>query len=245
LRSEIHCPRSLSPGYDRWLGLERDPRDLLITYPKIGADLSRNLAIFFIGNMLRKNTFRSYLAERVGFEFTVGLGAGRPSFVGGVAPRAVQESIDQLDRNNVGCEPRSWKRDDRGHDHFQSWHGRVGRDQGYAQASTAPASTVLGLTQPQTPEQAKDRIELMSRSSNSKRSVGNQPEAGVTGPGRRVTPAQVPEDKSDKAKRRKPRSVPAPGVPVTNERYEWLKEQARTVRMPPSKHQQVDPTRKR
>jgi hypothetical protein len=91
-------------------------------------------------------------------------------------------------------------------------------------------------------------MESMSPSSNSKRPVageGNQPEAGVAGPGKMVTPAQVPEDKSDEAKRRKPRSVPAPGVPVTNEQYEWLKEQARTVRTPPSKHQQVDPARKR
>lgn len=88
-------------------------------------------------------------------------------------------------------------------------------------------------------------MELMSQSSNSKRPVGNQPEAGLAGPGKMVTPTQVPEDKSDEAKRREPRSVPAPGVPVTNEQYERLKEQARTVRMPPSKHQQVDPARKR
>ena len=27
------CLRSLNPGYDRWLGTEPDPHDLLITYP--------------------------------------------------------------------------------------------------------------------------------------------------------------------------------------------------------------------
>jgi hypothetical protein len=43
--------------------------------PKIGADLTRNLAIFFIGNMLRKNTFHSYLAEEAVISEPVSVGS--------------------------------------------------------------------------------------------------------------------------------------------------------------------------
>lgn len=42
-----------------------------------------------------------------------------------------------------------------------------------------------------------------------------------------------------------PRDAPPPGVPVSNERYEWLKQKARVVRTPRSKHQQEDPSGKK
>jgi hypothetical protein len=46
----------------------------------------------------------------------------------------------------------------------------------------------------------------------------------------------------DEVTRGDPRPAPAPGVPVSIEEYESLKRIAKTVRTPPSKHRQEDPS---
>lgn len=90
-------------------------------------------------------------------------------------------------------------------------------------------------------------VESMSPSSGSKRpasTTGGKPKAGVAEPGAPMKPAYVP-DESDEAQMDKPRSAPAPGVPMSEQQYERLKERARVSRTPPSKHRQEDPARKR
>jgi hypothetical protein len=52
------------------------------------------------------------------------------------------------------------------------------------------------------------------------------------------------EEKSSKEDSQRPKAAPAPGVPVSTERYEQLKHRAKTVRTPPSRHAQEDPGRK-
>lgn len=58
-----------------------------------------------------------------------------------------------------------------------------------------------------------------------------------------MDPTLIPDERErDAPARRALRPAPAPGVPVSDERYEWLKEKAKTVRTPPSKHRQEDPS---
>lgn len=79
----------------------------------------------------------------------------------------------------------------------------------------------------------------------SSRSEG-QPKRGIASSGESIDPMLIPDEReSDEASRSEPRPAPAPGVPVSNEQYEWLKRKAKVVRKPPSKHRQEDPSGKR
>jgi hypothetical protein len=70
-----------------------------------------------------------------------------------------------------------------------------------------------------------------------------RPKAGVAGPGKTVDPTRAAEERgSEMEAPDQPRGTPAPGVPVSNERYEWLKRKAKTVRTPRSAHSQEDPS---
>ena len=72
-----------------------------------------------------------------------------------------------------------------------------------------------------------------------------QPETGLAGPGEAIDPMAVPENcEANEANRRQPRSVPAPGVPVSDQEYEHLKEKARVARKRSVKHAQEDPSKK-
>jgi hypothetical protein len=86
------------------------------------------------------------------------------------------------------------------------------------------------------------------RKSGSKRGPGgleHQPQPGVAGPGEPFEPTTLPEERESEDSRRAPRPAPAPGVPVSAERYEWLKKKAKAVRKSPSKHGQQDPSAKK
>lgn len=75
---------------------------------------------------------------------------------------------------------------------------------------------------------------------------GDQPKTGAAGPGEAFEPTSIPDEReSDKAERGKPCPAPAPGVPVSREEYERLKERARTVRKRPPKDIQEDPSAKK
>jgi hypothetical protein len=74
----------------------------------------------------------------------------------------------------------------------------------------------------------------------------DQPKTGSVAPGETFDPQAVPEEREPhELTHGSPRSAPAPGVPVSPERYEWLKKKARAVRKPPSKHSQEDPSGKK
>jgi hypothetical protein len=75
---------------------------------------------------------------------------------------------------------------------------------------------------------------------------GDQPKTGAAGPGETFEPTAIPKEReSDDAERGKPRPAPAPGVPLSREEYERLKERARTVRKRPPKQVQEDPSAKK
>jgi len=74
----------------------------------------------------------------------------------------------------------------------------------------------------------------------------DQPKTGSAAPGEMFDPQAVPEEREPyELTRGSPRPAPVPGVPVSPERYEWLKKKARVVRKPPSKHGQEDPSGKK
>src|SRR5262249_37739192 len=69
-----------------------------------------------------------------------------------------------------------------------------------------------------------------------------QPQTGSAPPGETFDPQALPEEREPhELTRGSPRPAPAPGVPISSERYEWLKKKARAVRRPPSEHGQEDP----
>jgi hypothetical protein len=73
-----------------------------------------------------------------------------------------------------------------------------------------------------------------------------QSKPGATGPGEAFNPMDIPDDAQpgeDSVK--EPKAAPAPGIPMSDEQYEWLKRKAKVVRTPPSKHRQEDPSAKR
>ena len=72
----------------------------------------------------------------------------------------------------------------------------------------------------------------------------NQPRTGTAGPGENFDPTRIPEETRPDENTLAPREAPAPGVPMSNEQYEWLKRKAKVVRTPPSKHKQEDPSAK-
>ncbi len=92
-------------------------------------------------------------------------------------------------------------------------------------------------------------MHVTSWSSGSKGSGGKpeyRPEPGSADPGAAFDPTLVPdESEPDDTTRGEHRPAPAPGIPMSNEQYEWLKEKARVVRQPPSKHRQEDPSGKK
>lgn len=66
--------------------------------------------------------------------------------------------------------------------------------------------------------------------------------AGIAGPGKTIDPrSPTPDREPDEPPDRQPRPAPAPGVPVSNEEYERLKERAKRVRQPPAGHAREDP----
>jgi hypothetical protein len=73
----------------------------------------------------------------------------------------------------------------------------------------------------------------------------HRPKIGAAGPGETFEPTALSEERESDESRRAPRPAPAPGVPVSAERYEWLKKKAKAVRKPPSKHGQQDPSAKK
>jgi len=89
----------------------------------------------------------------------------------------------------------------------------------------------------------------LRRKAGPKRQLGSskdQPKTGSAAPGETFDPQAVPEEREPhELTRGSPRPAPAPGVPVSPERYEWLKKKARVVRKPPSKHGQEDPSGKK
>ena len=68
-----------------------------------------------------------------------------------------------------------------------------------------------------------------------------KPKPGTAGPGETIDPMRIADQRAE-VRRGAPRPAPAPGVPVAAEQFELLKRKAKTIRMPPSKHQQEDPS---
>jgi hypothetical protein len=65
---------------------------------------------------------------------------------------------------------------------------------------------------------------------------------GAAGPGETFDPTRMPdESRPDEGVH----EAPAPGIPMSEERYDWLKRKAKVVRTPSSKHKQEDPSAKR
>jgi hypothetical protein len=82
------------------------------------------------------------------------------------------------------------------------------------------------------------------RKSHTRRSRSeNQPSSGAASPGEAFDPKAIPQERE--TFRGPPRAAPAPGVPVTHEEYERLKQRAKTVRKRSSEHVQEDPSEKK
>jgi hypothetical protein len=74
----------------------------------------------------------------------------------------------------------------------------------------------------------------------------DQPKSGMTGPGETFDPRQIADERAPgEPAQGEHRPAPAPSVPISNEEYERLKRKAKTVRVPPSKHRQEDPSGKK
>ena len=68
-----------------------------------------------------------------------------------------------------------------------------------------------------------------------------EPQSGMAGPCESIDPMSLPEDpESAKPARGKPRPAPAPGVPMSAEKYKRLKEKAKHGPAPPAAHAQED-----
>lgn len=73
-----------------------------------------------------------------------------------------------------------------------------------------------------------------------------EPQPGAAVPCEAVDPMNMPEDpESAEPARRKTRPAPAPGVPVSAEEYERLKERAKHGPPPPAGHAQEDRPKKK
>ena len=69
---------------------------------------------------------------------------------------------------------------------------------------------------------------------------------GAAGPGETFDPTRMPdESRPDEGVIKAPRAAPAPGIPMSDEQYDWLKRKAKVDRTPSSKHRQEDPSAKR
>jgi hypothetical protein len=69
-----------------------------------------------------------------------------------------------------------------------------------------------------------------------------QPAAGSAGAGKPFDPKTIAEERAPAGATR---DAPAPGVPTSDADYDALKERAKTIRLPPSKHEQEDPSGKK
>jgi hypothetical protein len=75
---------------------------------------------------------------------------------------------------------------------------------------------------------------------------GPPPSPGVADRGATLDPADLPDDSAaeEGTRGRRPWPAPGPGVPLSNEQYERLKENARSGGAPKSEHAQQDPAQK-
>jgi hypothetical protein len=77
-------------------------------------------------------------------------------------------------------------------------------------------------------------------SKRSRSSTRNKPPApGSADPGKAFDPKTIAEEPVPNGATR---DAPAPGVPMPDADYDALKDRAKTIRVPPSKHQQEDPS---
>jgi len=68
------------------------------------------------------------------------------------------------------------------------------------------------------------------------------PHSGAAAPGKPFDPAAAASDRESRERSgRPPRPAPAPGVPVSHEEYERLKQKAKFRRTPPAEGAQEDP----
>jgi hypothetical protein len=79
---------------------------------------------------------------------------------------------------------------------------------------------------------------MTSKRSRSK-TRSSKARAGSAGPGKALDPKTIAEEHAPAGATRE---APAPGVPMSDADYDALKERARTTRLPPSKHEQEDPS---
>src|SRR5438046_10736059 len=70
----------------------------------------------------------------------------------------------------------------------------------------------------------------------------SKPKFGIASPGKAVDPTRIGNEQDVESTEGQPRSAPAPGIPISKERYDWLKRKARVVRTPPSTYKQEDPS---
>jgi hypothetical protein len=70
------------------------------------------------------------------------------------------------------------------------------------------------------------------------------PQPGSAGPGESINPMGLPEEPADSAEQQRVRPCPAPGVPVSPEEYERLKEKAKSEPKEPVNAQE-DPSKKK
>jgi hypothetical protein len=92
-------------------------------------------------------------------------------------------------------------------------------------------------------EPHNEGVPMTSPPSKPKR--GERAKPGAAGPGETFDPTQTEHEQTPEPGGGEYRPTPAPGVPVSDEQYEWLKRKAGIVRTPPSKHRQEDPSGKK
>ena len=73
-----------------------------------------------------------------------------------------------------------------------------------------------------------------------------KPQEGTEVPCEFIDPMNLPEDSETvESEPGRPRPAPAPGLPITAEEFERLKEKAKHDPAPPAKHAQEDPGEKK
>jgi hypothetical protein len=83
-----------------------------------------------------------------------------------------------------------------------------------------------------------------STKSRAKQAAASKSAPGAAGAGAPFDPTSWADEPSGPAERTV-RPAPAPGIPMSEARYEKLKREAETARKPPSKHSQEDPAAKK
>ena len=84
----------------------------------------------------------------------------------------------------------------------------------------------------------------MSRRSRGRSKPVVAPQAGCGGPGHSASPLDMPEESRDTPSTVQPREAPAPGVPVSDEEYERMKEKAKRVKTGSAEITPEDPTQR-